>query len=57
MTEAESLSENTSPDSEVDVLDLSAEIEKEETNVVETKTVSTFKVINSQIGTDPLNKF
>ena len=52
MTEAESLSENTSPDSEVDVLDLSAEIEKEETNVVET-----FKVINSHIGTDPLNKF
>ena len=56
VTEAESLSENTSPDSEVDVLDLSAEIEKEETNVVETKTVSTFEVINPQIGIKPLKK-
>ena len=46
VTEGESLSENTSKDSEVHVLDLNAEIEKEETNVVETKTVSTFKVIN-----------
>lgn len=56
MTEGESLSENTSKDSEVHVLDLNAEIEKEETNVVETKTVSTFKVINPQIGIDPLKK-
>ena len=38
VTEAESLS-----DLEVDVLDLSAEIEKEETNVVETKNCEYFQ--------------
>ena len=54
VAEGESLSENTSKESEVHVLDLNAEIEKEETNVVETKTGITFKVINPQIGIDPL---
>ena len=43
VTEGESLSENTTARSEVDVLDLSAGFEKEESNVVETETVSTFK--------------
>ena len=56
VTEGESLSENTSKDSEVHVLDLNAEIEKEETNVAETITVSTFKFIDPQIRIDPLKK-
>ena len=43
MTEGESLSENTSKDSEVHVLDLNAEIEEEETNVVETKNCEYFQ--------------
>ena len=46
VTEGESLSENTTADSEVDVLDISAGFKKEESNVVETEPVSTFKVRN-----------